>query len=174
MAEFYKKYYEACNILGADIVVFHGARDKSTISDEAKFERFGTMAGQARKYGVTLAQENVVDFCSQHPVFLIRMKKYLGDDLFKMVLDTKQALRSGHTAMEFVSELGESITHIHVSDSDESHDCLAPGKGTSDLLSLKNEIKKLNYHRSWIVELYNHSYDNDDDVVEGVRYVENL
>ncbi len=173
-AELYKKYYEACNILGADIVVIHGARDKSTIDDEAKFERFGIMARQAREYGVTLAQENVVEFCSQHPKFLVRMRDYLGDDLFRMVLDTKQALRSGHTPMEFVSALGQSIAHIHVSDSDKNHDCLTPGKGTSDLLGLKNEMKKFNYRGSWIVELYNHSYENDSDIVEGVKYIESL
>ena len=62
-AESYKRYYEACNILGADILVFHGARDKGSVADDLKFERFGLMADQAREYAVTLAQENVVEFC---------------------------------------------------------------------------------------------------------------
>lgn len=172
-AEFYKKYYQACNVLGADIVVFHGARDRGAICDEAKFERFGVMAEQASGNGVVLAQENVVEFCSQHPDYLIRMRDYLGDK-FKMVFDTKQALRAKHNPMEFVSVLGESIVHVHISDSDNERDCLAPGNGTSDLLSIKNEMKKLNYRGSWIVELYNHNYDSDDEIVKGVEYISNL
>ena len=172
-AECYKRYYEACNILGADILVFHGARDKGSVADEVKFERFGRMADQAREYGVTLAQENVVEFCSQHPEYLLRMRDYLGDR-FNMVLDTKQAIRSGHSPMEFVSALGKSIVHIHVSDSTATRDCLAPGKGTFDLPGFKNEIKKLNYHGSWIVELYNHSYSDENEIVDGVKYISQL
>lgn len=172
-AELYKRYYEACNILGAGIVVFHGARNRGSICDEAKFERFGIMAEQASEQGVILAQENVVEFCSQHPDYLIRMRDYLGEK-FKMVFDTKQAIRAKHQPMEFVSALGKSIVHIHISDSDSEHDCLAPGQGTSDLLRIKNEMKKLNYHGSWIVELYNHNYSDDYEIAKGVEYISNL
>ncbi len=172
-AELYKKYYQACNILGSDILVFHGARDRGSICDEAKFERFGMMAEQANADGVILAQENVVEFCSQHPDYLVRMRDYLGDG-FKMVFDTKQAIRAKHNPMEFVDLLGESIVHIHISDSDETHDCLAPGRGTADLLGIKNKMKKLNYQGSWIVELYNHNYSSDDEIVKGVKYISEL
>lgn len=172
-AELYKRYYQACNILGADILVFHGARDKGSICDEAKFERFGLMAEQANEYGVTLAQENVVEFCSQHPEYLVNMRNYLGDR-FKMVFDTKQAVRANHKPMEFLKALGESIVHIHISDNDEKRDCLAPGKGNCDLAEIKNEMKKLNYHGSWIVELYNHNYSSDDEIVKGVEYISSL
>lgn len=169
-AEMYKKYYQACNILGADILVFHGARDKGSVCDEQKFERFGMMSEQAGQYDVILAQENVVEYCSQHPDYLIRMRDYLGDK-FKMVFDNKQAIRAKHNPMEFVKSLGESIVHIHISDNDATHDCLAPGKGKSDLLGIKNEMKKFNYHGSWIVELYNHNYSSDDEIVNGVEYI---
>ncbi|MBR5774437.1 MAG: sugar phosphate isomerase/epimerase [Clostridia bacterium] len=172
-AEMYKRYYEACNILGAGITVFHGARDKASVCDEMKFERFGIMSEQAKQNGVILAQENVVEFCSQHPDFLIRMRDYLGDK-FKMVLDSKQAIRANHNPMEFVDALGESIVHIHISDSDSKHDCLAPGRGTYDLKGLKNAMKKLNYHGNWIVELYNHSYSGDDELIRGVEYIASL
>lgn len=172
-AELYKKYYQACNILGADILVFHGARDRGSICDEAKFERFGIMAQQANAFGVTLAQENVVEFCSQHPEYLVKMRDYLGDS-FKMVFDTKQAVRAKHKPMEFVNALGESIVHIHISDNNEERDCLAPGKGTCNLAEIKNEMKKLNYRGSWIVELYNHNYNSDDEIVKGVEYISSL
>ena len=169
-AEMYRRYYQACNILGANIVVFHGARDKGSVCDNEKFERFGMMSEHAMQNGVILAQENVVEYCSQHPDYLVKMKNYLGDK-FKMVFDTKQALRAKHTPMEFVRSLGESIVHIHISDSDSSHDCLAPGEGDSDLLGIKNEMKKLNYQGSWIVELYNHNYSSDDEILKGIEYI---
>ena len=172
-AEMYKKYYQACNILGADILVFHGARDRGSVCDEQKFERFGMMSEQASQYGVVMAQENVVEYCSQHPDYLVRMKDYLGDK-FKMVFDNKQAIRAKHNPMEFVKLLGESIVHIHISDSDAVHDCLAPGKGNFDLFGIKNEMKKLNYHGSWIVELYNHNYSSDDEIIKGVEYISSL
>lgn len=172
-ADMYKRYYEACNILGANIVVFHGARGRASVPDKVKFERFGIMSEHAEKFGVTLAQENVVEFCSQHPEYLLAMREHIGDR-FKMVLDVKQAIRAHHNPMEFIDALGESIAHIHISDSDESHDCLAPGKGNFDLRGVKDAMKKLNYHGSWIVELYNYNYTGYDDVARGVDYIASL
>ena len=40
--------------------------------------------------------------------------------------------------------------------------------------NFKNEIKKLNYHGSWIVELYNHSYSDENEIVDGVKYISQL
>lgn len=92
--EYYKRYFDAANALGAHLLVMHGLKPGASIEEPEYFERFGALVQLGRAQGIMVAQENVVQFSSQSPVFLARMRKALGND-FHMVLDLKQAVRSG-------------------------------------------------------------------------------
>ena len=61
-------------------------------------------------------QENVSRCTAGDLDFLVKMKDALGESA-AFVLDTKQALRAGNTPINMAKALGNSIKHLHFSDS---------------------------------------------------------
>ncbi len=168
--ESYKRYFNAANVLGAELIVIHGSRNTSNIGDDGYFERFGKLARVGKEYGVTVAQENVVRFVSESPAFMAKMKSYLGDD-FAAVLDVKQSVRAGVTPFDFIKVLGESIVHVHVSDHSAEGDCLPPGKGHFDFRKLFDAMGSHGYSGDYIIELYSHNFRNGADLVNAKQYL---
>lgn len=170
--EMYKHYFEAANILGAKIVVIHGSRVPAVIEPHEYYERFGTLIEEGLKQGIIVAHENVVGTMGQSPKCMLDMKNAIGNN-FKMVLDIKQAVRSGYTPDDFVSVLNDRIVQVHISDHNEENDCLPPGEGDFDF---KNFIKNLNdkgYKGDYIIELYSSSFLNDEQLILSKNYIEN-
>ncbi len=170
--ERYKRYFEAANILDAKYIVMHGAKGKSDVSPEEYAERFGRLNEIANSYGCTVAHENVVYFMGESTEFMSFMKKTLGDK-FKMVLDVKQAARAGVDPKKFITELGESIAHVHLSDFNSSSDCIAPSKqGERDFEELFSLLHKHGYNGKYIIELYSNGYCKSEEITESARYLE--
>lgn len=163
--EFYKRYYEACNILGAKYLVIHGDMKTNRISDEAYFDRFSLMMRDGTESGIKVVQENVNRYRSDDPEFLKKMKAYIGDDL-KFVLDTKQAVRAGHDVYEFVNSIGNDVVHIHISDNKKGHDCLLPGDGNFDFEQFVKKMGNINYFGDFIVEVYSDCFDENNQVIK--------
>ena len=163
--EFYKRYFEACNILGADILVLHGKRaDKNDgLGDERYFERYLGLFGLGKKFGVTVAQENVNMFLSNNAGFICRMKKFCGDSC-AFVLDIKQAVRGGLDPFEICSAMGDKIIHLHLNDNDKSSDCLLPGKGCMDYMRLMDMLKGFGYGGDIVTEVYRKSFGGLDEL----------
>ena len=168
--ELYKKYFQYAARLGAGILVIHGMKGPGSISHEEYFERFGVLSEEGRKFGITVAQENVVKHFSQSPASLAEMKSYLGDN-FNMVLDVKQAVRAGYSPFDFADSLGGSIVHVHLSDNDDFHDCLPPGKGNFDFKKLFDELKDSGYNGKYIIELYSSNFSDDGEILKSKEYL---
>ena len=162
--EFYKKYYDACNILEAKYLVIHGDMKTNHISDEEYFDRFALMMKDGKDSGIQVVQENVNRYRSDSPEFLRKMKDYIGNDL-KFVLDIKQAVRSGHDVYEFVNAIGRDVVHIHISDNKKGFDCLIPGDGDFDFKYFVKEMDKLNYCGDFIVEVYCNCFAENNQVI---------
>lgn len=171
--DFYKRYFEAARILGAEVFVLHGARLNKDASDEECFERIGKLAEAGKSFGVTVAQENVVKFCSQSPDYLSCMREFLKDD-FHMVLDLKQAKLSGVDAFSLIDEFGDSIVHLHLSDQTEEHGCLPPGEGSFDFGKMFNILQKRNYTGSAVIELYSNNYKSDEQIRNSMEFLVKL
>lgn len=171
--EFYKKYFEAANILGAAILVMHGGKASNYVSDELYFERFAKLAEKGREQGIIVAQENVVHYRGQSPDTMKKMRAFIGSD-FKIVLDIKQASRAGFSAFDFVDELASAIIHIHISDLNEQHDCMPPGEGEFDFVRLLAEMHTAGYKGDYIIELYRHNFECDSQIADAKHYMENL
>lgn len=169
--ESYKRYFNAANILGAELIVIHGSRNTANIGDNCYFERFGKLACEGKKFGVTVAQENVVHFVSESPDFMSEMKSYLGED-FAAVLDIKQSVRAGVTPFDFIDVLGNSIIHVHVSDHSYEGDCLPPGNGDFDFKRLFSAMGNVGYKGDYIVELYSHNFKSGDELKKAKQYLE--
>ncbi len=163
MLEFYKRYIDAANGLGAEFIAVHGSKLPGDISWETYFERFSILYEEGKKQGIIFAQENVFNHFSQSPDFLRKMKKYMGDD-FKMVFDIKQMRKAEYSLSDFLPEFSENIVNIHISDHNENHFCMPPGKGSFDFGNLFGEMKKVDYKGAYIIELYRKNFENTEEL----------
>lgn len=173
--ELYKRYFETCNLLGAGIVVIHGAllRGKTFIPEERYMERYSRLVQFGKQFGVTVAQENVNMHFSENPSFLHKMKMCLGDD-FKLVFDVKQAVRSGFDPFLFVRDFGEDIVHIHISDHDGEKDCMPPGRGAFDFKRLTDEMAEAQYTGKYMIEIYCDDYNVERELAKSKRFLSEL
>lgn len=169
--EDYKRFFSAAAELDAKYIVMHGAKHKSEIPLEEYAERFGELDSIAQTFGCNVAHENVVDFVSATPDFMGFMKSQLGTH-FKAVLDIKQARRAGFDYKEFIDILGENIVHVHLSDYDANHDCIAPsGKGLFNFNEFFAALKNIDYKGDGIVELYSDSFKDSSEILSAAEYL---
>lgn len=149
--EYYKLYFQAMNILGAEIFVLHGG--KADRGKELYCERFSRLYRLGREFGVTVAVENVSRCQSRSSAFIREIGGMLGNE-FAFVLDTKQAVRSGETPFAFLDAAGKRTVHTHISDHGELGDCLLPGKGSFNFKRFFEKLNGINPDASAIIELY--------------------
>lgn len=161
--EWHKYYFEAMNILGAKIFVFHGDRKQGILSEHAYFERFAVLRDLGKRFGITVAQENVERCRSGSPDFLEKMIRYLNGDV-ALVFDNKQARRAGVDAIAFVRQFAPYICHIHISDCTDNCDCTPIAPHSPQICLLLNELKKMGYEGGAVVELYRNLLQKDEDV----------
>lgn len=173
--EFYKRYLEVCNLLEADFLVLHGKRDDrhSPNSAEQYFDRYAELFQLGKKFGVTVAQENVNQFLSDDPSFLLKMKKHCGQDC-AFVLDIKQAVRGGQDPFQVCAAMGNKIVHVHMNDNKPGFDCLLPGCGTMDYPALLRLLKSFHYNGDFIIEVYRHNFNRLEELLAAKRIVEEL
>ena len=157
MMTMYRGFFESMNRLGSRIFVLHGAILSSKCTVSHYLEQFRLLAQAGREYGITVAQENVSYCMSGRLEFLKMMKRELGD-YARFVLDLKQARRSGESPFDYVDALGRSIVHCHVSDGDDSRDCLPIGEGSFDFAALARRLCEHGYDGAYIIELYRDNY----------------
>ena len=172
--EGYKRYFDAAGELDARYVVMHGAKGKCDVGIEEYAERFGILNEVAGRYGCTVAHENVVDFISQAPDFSRYMSDTLGES-YKMVLDVKQALRAGYEPEEFIDVAPNSIVHVHLSDYNSQHSCIAPSeKGDRDFYRLFSKLQSVGYKGKYIIELYSDGYEGKGEIISSANYLDAL
>ncbi len=163
--EYYKKYFNAMNLLDAKIFVFHGNKKLAQLSPENYCECYSKLVETGKQFGVTVAQENVSRCQSGSLEFMSRMAEIMDNDA-KFVLDTKQAVRAGENSFDIVKKLQGKVIHIHISDHGEMGDCLQIGKGRFNIKQLLNLISREEYDVSIMLELYRNNFDGISDIVE--------
>lgn len=172
--DFYARYMEAANRIGAEILVLHGQRIGSgSLSDSEYFDRYHTLYNLGRQYGVTVAQENVRLFRSSKTDFIRRMKEELGNEC-AFVLDTKQAVLSGVDPLEMCGAMGDRLVHVHLSDHTADKSCLLPGEGTYDFTPLLNALTALNYSGDIITEVYRSAITDDRALEKSLFFTKNI
>lgn len=169
----YDRFFKVTSMLGADIFVLHGAKIPGSVSDTEYCSRFKHLIDMGKSYGVRVCQENVVDHRSESPEYLKMMRENIGDD-FKMVLDIKQAKRAGFSPYDFLEPLHDSVAHIHISDRNSQSDCITPLKGDFDFPKFFSDVKKYGYEGDFIIELYEWSYENGEEIAEAYRKLNKL
>ena len=172
--EFYRRYFQACNILGADLLVLHGQRsDRRSISEAETFDRYARLYALGRTFGVTVAQENVNLFSSDDPGFIRRMRRACGERC-AFVLDIKQAVRGGADPMALCDAMGGKLVHVHINDNSAASDCLLPGFGTMDYAPLMRRLRAFGFGGALIIEVYRSSFGAVGELLDAKRTVEGL
>ncbi len=171
--EYYKKYFNAMNLLGAEIFVFHGNFNITNLSPEMYCEIYSKLVETGKKFGITVAQENISRCQSGSLEFMKSMSELMGDEA-RFVLDTKQAVRAGENSFDIIRALKSKIIHIHVSDHGEMGDCLQIGKGRFNIKQLMYLISQENPDVSIMLELYRNNFDGISDIVENYNILCNM
>ena len=167
--DFYPRFFEAAEVLGAHLFVLHGAK-RLMIEPDCYAERFARLNEKAKPFGVQVAHENVVHYVGEDPAFMQMLQTALGRD-FAMVLDLKQAYRAGVDPFAFIDAVGDSIVHVHASDSDPDHDCMPPGKGAFPFRRLFDALEGRGYKGKYLIELYRHNFTDERDLTEAQHFL---
>ena len=168
MLDYYKKFFEAGQRLGAEFFVLHGNRKGLDVSPKFYCERYLRLVEAAKPYSITVAQENV-SYCQAGSLrFLREMNRILGNQV-KFVLDVKQAVRAGESPVNLLHMLGSHIVHVHISDHSEKGDCLLLGTGDFRIRSFLEILYNYNPDCSVILELYRNNFRNISDLIGNYR-----
>ncbi len=169
----YERFFEVMNELDSRIFVLHGSKIPGSIPDELYFERFAKLIETGKKYGISVCQENVVHHRAQNYEYLKAMTDFIGED-FGIVLDIKQARRADTNPYDIINTLHKNIKHIHISDFNDAKDCIPPLAGYFDFVHFFKTLKEKNYQGNYIIELYEHSYENIQEIFDSYAKISKL
>ncbi len=171
--DYCKYYFEAMNMLGADIFVLHGNKNAVAVDESLYFDRFAILSEAAEKFGITVAQENVARCQSRSLKFLKNMADYLGDRA-KFILDVKQTIRSDEDPFTVVRTLGNRIIHVHISDNDKDNDCMLLGKGSFEIKNFISLLRSEGFDGSVMLELYRSNFSDISELVKSYDYLTSI
>ena len=168
--DYYKLYYQAANLLGAGIVVFHGGYKQQTMPVEEYARRIDLLDGDAWQTGVRLAQENVERNLSRSSAFLAQLRLLRPEQRF--VFDLKQAIRSGEDPLDVVDAMGSGIVHLHLSDHLPGRECLPPGLGETDYAGLFERLRRHGFDSTAVIELYRKNFADQTQLDQSLSFLQ--
>lgn len=167
--ETFARYSEIAAEFGAKYIILHGGKPDLKMTDEEYCERYMALKDATLKNGVTVLQENVVNYRAGNIEFMRTMRDILGHDA-EFCFDIKQSIRCGYPPLKVVEEFKENIHHYHISDHSIAGDCFLPGKGGFDFASLFNMLKSSDKDLSFIIEVYNNAYKDYSEIFQSYNY----
>jgi len=174
--EKYKRVFETASKLGIKFFTLHGERLSggfkaygTELSDRSA-ETLSRLSSTAKQNGITLCLENV-SWCKSSSVDYIRAVSDRVRDI-GFTLDLKQARRAGVNYCEYIDAMGSKIKNIHVSDYDDNHDCILPGKGKFDFQKFKAEIEEIGYNGDVIIEVYSECFSRVSEIADAKCFLE--
>lgn len=175
MIEYYKRYFDVMNSLGAKVFVFHGCKAGGLPQNSVEFycERLSKLICAGRNCGITVAQENV-SYCESGSLsFLTKCRSVLGSEM-KLMLDIKQAVRSKENPFDFVRKFGSDIVGVHMSDHGQSGDCLQIGRGSFNIKGFISELRSSGSDADIILELYRSGFSGTPDLAMNCIRLSNM
>ena len=160
-----RRTMECANVLGANYYTFHGvARIKRTYREDLprSGEQTRAIAEVCESYGVSLCYENVEWALYDRPGVFSVLKEHCPS--LRGVLDLKQARITGYDYFDYLKEMGQALSHVHVSDvSAEGKMCL-PGRGVTDFPLLIKRLKEAGFDGPLIIENYSGDFGEEDEL----------
>lgn len=169
----FSRYSEAAAALGAKYIILHGGKPNGILSDEEYCERYMLLKEQTLKNGVTVLQENVVNYCSGNIEFMRSMCEILEDDA-EFCFDIKQSVRCGYSPTLLMDEFSSHIKHYHISDHSVASDCQLPGKGGFDFIGFIKILKEQGFKGTCNIEVYRNAYREYSEIVTAFKYLSKI
>ncbi len=163
--ENYKRYGEIASELGARYVIMHGGKPNGTMDNYGYFDKFAVVNEAVKQNGATLLQENVVKFRAGDMGALRDMSNYLGDNV-NFCLDVKQSLRGGYSPYDVLRLLGPKVKHLHLSDSNETSDCMLPLNGDFDFKLFLDTATQCGYTGDAVIEVYRNAFGEPQELFD--------
>lgn len=171
--EKFSRYSLVAAELGAKYIILHGGKPNGILSDEEYCERYMRLKERTKENGVTLLQENVVNYRAGDIEFMRSMRDILGEQA-EFCLDIKQSVRCGYPPLELTDEFMDNIRHFHLSDHSLAGDCLLPGRGSFNFKDFLKFTQERNYNGFGIIEVYNNAYKSYEEIKDSYEYIKNL
>ena len=92
----------------------------------------------------------------------------------KGVLDVKQARISGYDYAAYLTEMGEKISHVHISDLTANGKMRLPGKGDFDFSLLIDRLKDIGFDGPLLIEAYAGDFSREEELREAYLYISEL
>lgn len=173
MLDVYKRFFEICQQLSADVFVLHGDRKDSKTLPGFYAEQYNKLASAAAPFHVTVAQENICRCKSGDLDYMKKLSLLLGEDI-KFVFDIKQAVRSGLNPFDVLDMMGDRVVHLHLNDHLPQKDCLLPGNGGFDFQRLAQLVKTYSHSPSMVIEVYRHDFQTTDDLLNSLNFLHKI
>ncbi len=164
---------------GATHYTFHGTARVKKASRSGENDDFSSMrqnfsliAERCARYNVQLCLENVEwSTYNRVGVFseLAPAVPTLGG-----VLDIKQARISGVAYADYLREMGERLTHVHISDANAQGKMCLPGCGVFDFSELIDRLKDAGFNGPLLIEAYKKDYAQESELKVACEYIDEL
>lgn len=176
---FLEEVLKGARVLGADHYTFHGtARFKrgSQSGERDNFpafiQGFQAICQRCKQYGVTLCLENVEWALYNRVGVFSTIAKEVPD--LRGVLDIKQARISQTPYEDYLAEMGDKITHVHLSDVDGHGKMCLPGQGTFDFETLVKRLKDVGFTGKLFLEVYRDNYATLDELQRSCQFLDEI
>lgn len=170
---------DSANALNAKYYTFHGvarmkrdARSGERDNFPLLAEKFLAISNACEKRGVSLCLENVEWASYNRPGFFTEIAKHVEN--LRGVLDIKQARISGFPYEAYLTEMGEKLTHVHVSDIDENGKIRLPGQGKFDFETLIKRLLDVGFDGPLLIEVYTDDYHMETELKTSCEYLDEL
>jgi len=174
-----QKVMEAGRELGASYYTFHGIARVKRASRSGANDNFSAMQKCFRevydfceKYRIKLCLENV-EWASYNRIGVFDKIREAVPELGG-VLDIKQARISEYDYRDYLTEMGENLTHAHVSDINKDGKLCLPGKGSFDFDELVLRLKDVGFDGPLIIEVYERDYEEFAEIKTAIEYLDEI
>ena len=87
------------------------------------------------------------------------------------MLDIKQARISGYDWRDYLSEMGEDLATVHVSDVDASGKMCLPGRGVFPFDELFSRLRDIGFYGAVLIENYSRDYSDPEELRTSYEYL---
>lgn len=174
-----RKVMESARELGAKRYTFHGITRAKRNARSGKNDDFSWMADCFQElvrfcqdYGVGVCLENVEWSTYNRPGVFGKIVQSV-PNLYG-VLDIKQARISEYPYETYLSEMGERLSHVHVSDINECGKMCLPGQGCFDFVDMIKRLNDVGFRGPLLIEVYQNDYKKEQELADACNFLQEL
>lgn len=166
----------SAHIFGAEAYTFHGItrlkKSFSGLNYPKIAEDMREIAEVCARHSVKLCLENVHWAMYAEPGIFGELKKYFPG--LSCVFDIKQARLSGYPYAMYIKDMEGGISHVHLSDVDESGKICLPGRGKTDFYDVFSRLKDAGFYGAAIVEVYTGDYKDYTELKQSCDFLDEM